>query len=160
MSKLANRGVKVRLIVDDVLAHGDELLLRDIHMHPNIEVKVYNPTINIGKHWTENHVMMVTDFDGINQRMHHKALIADGKLVVTGGRNVGDEYYDLNSDYNFRDRDVFLVGGTSSVIQSGFDFFWEDNHSVPIHELLPNGDEQPPKKHGEIKRLLLFTHLF
>ena len=52
----ANRG-KDRLIVDDVLAHGDELLLRDIHLHPNIEVKVYNPTINIGKHWTENHVM-------------------------------------------------------------------------------------------------------
>ena len=138
----ANRGVKVRLIVDDVLAHGDELLLRDIHFHPNIEVKVYNPTINIGKHWTEKSRNLVTDFDGINQRMHHKALIADGKLVVTGGRNVGDEYYDLNSDYNFRDRDIFLVGGTSSVIQAGFDFFWKDNHSVLIHELLPNGNLQ------------------
>ena len=119
----ANRGVRVRLIVDDVLAHGDELLLRDIHVHPNIEVKVYNPTINIGKHWTEKSRNVISDFDGINQRMHHKALIVDGKMVVTGGRNVGDEYYDLNSDYNFRDRDVMLIGGTSSVIQSGFDFF-------------------------------------
>ena len=138
----ANRGVKIRLVVDDVLAHGDELLLRDIHFHPNIEVKVYNPTINIGKHWTEKSRNLVTDFDGINQRMHHKALIADGKLVVTGGRNVGDEYYDLNSDYNFRDRDVLLVGGTSAVVQSGFDFFWEDPHSVPINQLLPDGDVQ------------------
>ena len=138
----ANRGVRVRLIVDDVLAHGDELLLRDIHFHPNIEVKVYNPTINIGKHWTEKSRNLISDFDGINQRMHHKALIVDGKMVVTGGRNVGDEYYDLNSDYNFRDRDVLLIGGTSSVIQSGFDFFWQDDHSVLINELLPDGNRQ------------------
>ena len=142
----ANRGVKVRLIVDDVLAHGDELLLRDINVHPNIDVKVYNPTINIGKHWTEKSRNVISDFDGINQRMHHKALIADGKMVVTGGRNVGDEYYDLNSDYNFRDRDVLLVGGTTSVVQSGFDFFWKDEHSVPIDRLLTDGDIQTAEK--------------
>jgi len=136
----ANRGVRVRLIVDDVLAHGDELLLRDIDVHPNIEVKVYNPTINIGKHWTEKSRNLLTDFEGINQRMHHKALIVDGKAVITGGRNVGDEYYDLNSEYNFRDRDVLLIGGTSSVIQEGFDFFWEDSHSVVINQLLPDGN--------------------
>lgn len=132
----AERGVKVRLMVDDVLAHGDEEILRDIHQHPNIEVKVYNPNINIGKHIGEKSKNLVTQFDAINQRMHHKTFIVDGTVTVTGGRNVGDEYFDLNNDYNFRDRDVLLVGGVTHSIQESFDLFWEDEHSVDILQLL------------------------
>ena len=132
----AERGVHIRLIVDDVLAHGDELLLRDMDAHPNIEIKVFNPNINIGKHWTEKSKNLVTQFDAINQRMHHKTFIVDGMVSVTGGRNVADEYYDLDDVYNFRDRDVALFGETVRVVSEGFTFFWDDPHSVPIADLL------------------------
>ncbi len=136
MVSAAERGVKVRLMVDDVLAHGDESILRDIHHHPNIDVKVYNPNINIGKTLTEKSKNLLTQFEDINQRMHHKTFIVDGKVAITGGRNVGDEYFDLNSDYNFRDRDVALFGGSVASINEGFEVFWDDAHSVPIHQLL------------------------
>ena len=136
MVAAAERGVRVRLIVDDVLAHGDESILRDIHQHPNIDVKVYNPNINIGKTLTEKSKNLLTQFDDINQRMHHKTFIVDGKVAVTGGRNVGDEYFDLNNDYNFRDRDVALFGGVVAAMNQGFDVFWDDAHSVSIHKLL------------------------
>lgn len=133
----AERGVKVRLMVDDVLAHGDEMVLRDIDMHPNIEVKVYNPNINIGKNFSQKSVNMLTQFEAINQRMHHKTFLVDGRVVITGGRNVGEEYYDLDSDYNFRDRDVALFGGVVGAVEEGFELFWTDPHSVNIASLLP-----------------------
>ena len=133
----AQRGVHIRLLVDDVLAHGDEYILRDLHSHPNIDVKVYNPNINIGRTLTEKSKNVLTEFESINQRMHHKAFIVDGSVVVTGGRNVGDEYYDLDDDYNFRDRDVALFGGTVDAVQESFELFWADDHSVGIHSLLP-----------------------
>lgn len=134
----AQRGVRIRLLVDDVLAHGDEFMLRDLHSHPNISVKVFNPNINIGKTLTEKSKNVVTQFEDINQRMHHKTFIVDGSVVVTGGRNVGDEYYDLDDDYNFRDRDVALFGGTVEAVQESFELFWKDEHSVGIHALLPS----------------------
>lgn len=150
----ADRGVHIRLIVDDVLAHGDELLLRDMDVHPNIEVKVFNPNINIGKHWTEKSKNLVTQFDAINQRMHHKTFIVDGMVSVTGGRNVADEYYDLDSVYNFRDRDVALFGGVVSSISEGFAFFWEDPHSVPMDSLLAH----PSIEIAEVSWNTLRTH--
>ena len=98
----------MRILLDDILAHGDEQVLLAIHEHPNITVKIFNPNINIGKATWSKVKKHPAYFDEINQRMHNKSLIIDGSYAVTGGRNVGDEYYDLNSNYNFRDRDVAL----------------------------------------------------
>ena len=102
----AERGVAVRMLVDDLLAHGDADLLHALNEHPNIQVRIYNPSINVGKSLSDKLINVSTRFRDVNQRMHNKTFIVDGNVVITGGRNVGDEYYDFDSVYNFRDRDV------------------------------------------------------
>ena len=134
--KAATRGVKVRLLVDDLLAHGDAQILLAVAKHPNFSVKIYNPNINIGKNMTDIIKSAVTDFRGINKRMHNKNFIVDQKVVITGGRNVGDEYYDFDQVYNFRDRDLLLIGGETKDIQRSFDQFWNSRLSVPIEKIL------------------------
>ena len=87
----AERGVYVRLLVDDTLAHGDSDLLFAVNAHPNFEVRIYNPNINIGKNIGHKITNTISDFRGINQRMHNKTFTVDGQISITGGRNVGDE---------------------------------------------------------------------
>ncbi len=132
----AERGVKVRVLVDDLLveADGEELLALDAH--PNLEIRIYNPNTNIGKSLPAKLFNIATDFRGINQRMHNKTFTVDGRIVITGGRNIADEYFDYNSEYNFRDRDVLLLGGITSTIQESFNQFWEDPLSRPVSELV------------------------
>ncbi|NMP14963.1 phospholipase D family protein [Thalassotalea sp. Y01] len=132
----ADRGVKVRLLVDDIMidASDDELL--KIDSHPNIEIRIYNPLANVGKNLAQKVYHLATDFHDFNQRMHNKAFIVDSKMVITGGRNVADEYFGYDQEYNFRDRDVFLLGGVSKQIQSSFDQYWQHALSVPVAKLL------------------------
>ena len=132
----AERGVKVRILVDDILAYGDADLLSIINEHDNVEVRIYNPNINIGKNIVQKVSATIRDFEEINQRMHNKTYIVDRSVSITGGRNLGDEYFDFNSDYNFRDRDVALLGGATNAVQDSFDHFWDDPHAVNISSLL------------------------
>lgn len=132
----AERGVKVRLLVDDLLAHGDAQLLLAVSLHPNMDVRIYNPNINIGKSLSKQITNVLTDFRGINQRMHNKTFIVDGQAVITGGRNVGDEYYDFHPSYNFRDRDILVLGAENKQIQDSFYQFWNSEYSVPIEKIL------------------------
>lgn len=134
--RAADRGVQVRMIVDDILveADADELLALDAH--PNLSIKIYNPTTNIGKNLPEKLYSLSTDFRGFNQRMHNKTFIVDGKVVITGGRNIADEYFDYDHDYNFRDRDVLLIGKAASDIQDSFNLFWDNELSVPVAEIV------------------------
>ena len=134
--RAADRGVRVRLLVDDFMleADGDKLLALDAH--PNIEIRLYNPTANIGKNLPTKLFNLTTDFRGFNQRMHNKTFIVDGQVVITGGRNIADEYFDYDHEYNFRDRDVLLIGGASADVQRSFDVFWENALSVPVGKLV------------------------
>ena len=141
----AERGVKVRLIVDDVLAHGDAEILLAVNAHPNLEVRVYNPNVNIGKGLSDIINAVVTDFRGVNQRMHNKTFIVDQTMAITGGRNVGAEYYDFHEQYNFRDRDLLLMGGATSQLQSSFNTFWADTLSVPLERVLVPEDPAKPE---------------
>ena len=134
--RAADRGVKVRLLVDDIMveADADELLALDAH--PNLSIKIYNPTANIGKNLPQKLLSLTTDFRGFNQRMHNKTFIVDGQVVITGGRNIADEYFDYDHEYNFRDRDVLLIGKVSTVVQHSFDRFWADPLSVPVTDIV------------------------
>jgi putative cardiolipin synthase len=134
--RAADRGVHVRLLVDDFMleAEGEALLALDAH--PNLEIRLYNPTANIGKNLPEKLFNLTTDFRGFNQRMHNKVFIVDGTVAITGGRNFADEYFDYDHEYNFRDRDVLLLGGASADIQRSFNLFWDNPLSVPIGSLV------------------------
>ena len=124
------------MIVDDILAHGDAELLLAIDDHPNVEVRIYNPNVNIGKGLSDIIGAAVTNFRSVNQRMHNKTFIVDEVMTITGGRNVGSEYFDFHQTYNFRDRDVLLMGGVTREIQSSFNAFWEHELTVPLERLL------------------------
>ena len=139
--KAAERGIKVRLLVDDIMidATGHELL--KLAAHENISIKIYNPMTNIGKNIVDKMVNLITDFHGLNQRMHNKTFTVDGQVSITGGRNVADEYFGYDHLYNFRDRDVLLLGGKTRDIQTSFNLFWDDALSVPVEKLVSSKDE-------------------
>ncbi len=133
--RAADRGVRVRVLVDDLLLEADAAELLALDAHPNLEIRIYNPNINLGKRLPRKLFNTVTDFRGINQRMHNKTFTVDGRIVITGGRNIADEYFDYDHDYNFRDRDVLLLGGVASRVESVFEQFWNDPRSRPVGEL-------------------------
>ena len=146
--RAADRGVKVRLLVDDMLIDTklEEVLMLD--SHPNIEIKIYNTGVNLGKNIVGKITKFATAFHLANQRMHNKTFLVDGKIVITGGRNIADEYFDYDHEYNFRDRDVLLIGKTASDVQRSFNEFWNHALSKPVAELgsLPENVSTNPKR--------------
>ena len=88
--RAADRGVKVRILVDDVMVEADDEKLLILDSHKNISIKIYNPSTNVGKNLSNKVYNLTHDFRGANQRMHNKTFIVDGKVVITGGRNIAD----------------------------------------------------------------------
>ena len=120
--RAADRGVKVRMLVDDIMLDVSEEDVLALSAHPNFEIRIYNP--NPGKNGFQKVIHATRDFRGFNQRMHNKTFIVDGRVAITGGRNIADEYFDYDQEYNFRDRDVMLVGAAAATIQQSFESFW------------------------------------
>ncbi len=139
--RAADRGVRVRLLVDDFMLEAEGRALLALDAHPNLEIRLYNPTTNIGKNLPTKLFTLATDFRGFNQRMHNKTFIVDGRVVITGGRNIADEYFDYDHAYNFRDRDVLLLGGAAGDVQRSFETFWTSALSVPVSSLVRAGTE-------------------
>ena len=133
----------MRLLVDDLLIEDDGIFLQALARHPNIEIKIYNPNFNIGKSLSDKLINSARDFRGVNQRMHNKTFIVDGKVMITGGRNVADEYYDYDRSFSFRDRDILLIGDAVEAANASFDAFWKHHLSVAI-EPLPKQELQVP----------------
>jgi cardiolipin synthase C len=127
----ADRGVRVRLLVDDIYAGGAEQAIADFDHHPQVEVRLFNPWRSRGsavaRMWES-----VTAFSRINHRMHNKLLSADGAAVVLGGRNLGDEYFDADDRTGFRDLDVVGIGPVAAQASVSFDEFWNSETSIPI----------------------------
>ena len=132
--RAADRGVRVRVIVDDLLIKVPPKSLLALTLHPNIDIRIYNPKSSVGVPLAKKIANVVTDFHGVNQRMHDKTLIVDGKVGITGGRNMAAEYYDYNHEYNFRDRDALLLGAAVKTMQESFERFWNSELSVRVED--------------------------
>ena len=130
--RAADRGVKIRMLVDDIMLDVTETDVLALNAHPNFEIRIYNA--NPGKNRVQQAYNAATDFQGINQRMHNKTFVVDGHVAITGGRNIADEYFDYDQQYNFRDRDVMLIGVGADSIQQSFDSFWEHPLAMTIAE--------------------------
>ena len=139
--RAADRGVNVRILVDDIMVDADAEDILTLDAHPNISIKVYNPGMNLGKNIISKVKKLTTDFRSANQRMHNKTFIVDNKVAITGGRNVADEYFDYDHEYNFRDRDVLLMGKVTRDITSSFNDFWNDKISVKVREVVQSKNE-------------------
>jgi len=122
--RAAERGVRVRLLLDDNNTSGLDELLAAVNRHPNIELRLFNPFAHRGFRALD----FLTDFELANRRMHNKAFIADGQLAVLGGRNVGDEYFGAGNTMSFADLDVLLAGKIVPEVEASFDDYW--NHGL------------------------------
>ncbi|WP_187669286.1 phospholipase D-like domain-containing protein [Zestomonas carbonaria] len=136
--KAADRGVRVRLLVDDMDARAKHYGFAALSAHPNIAVRHFNPFSS--RYGTVSKVLeALQSFNRINHRMHNKTWIADGRLAVAGGRNLGDEYFDASPVVNFSDLDFAMVGPVVKEAAESFDRYWNASVTYPV-ELLAPGD--------------------
>jgi putative cardiolipin synthase len=134
--RAAERGVSVRVIVDDLLIDAEDQTLLLLSAHENVSIRIYNPNVTVGTSFFDRIVNAVTQFRSLNQRMHDKTAIFDGVAGITGGRNMADEYFDFDQAYNFRDRDILLLGPAVSDMQENFEEFWSSELAVPVETVL------------------------
>ena len=130
--KAADRGVKVRLLMDDNNAKKMEGIYLALDQHQNIDVKLYNPYRF--RHYRA--MDMVLDLKRINRRMHNKSFIADNQISLIGGRNMSNQYYNVSDNYQFSDVDVMLVGSASDEIIHSFDEYWNDEYAFPVKQIV------------------------
>lgn len=134
--RAADRGVRVRVIVDDFLLDAPDESMLALAAHANIEVRIYNPTNSVGVTIPERALGIISNFRSFNQRMHDKTFIVDGQVAITGGRNMADEYFDYDHEYNFRDRDILLLGPVVGEMQNSFENFWQSDLAVRVEDLI------------------------
>ncbi|MEH6586348.1 MAG: phospholipase D family protein [Halioglobus sp.] len=132
----ADRGVRVRILLDDSFTPHQDLALHHLDLHPNIELRLYNPYHNRPANLAGRTVFNLGDFSRVNHRMHNKALIVDGQAVILGGRNLADEYFGFHVDYNFRDMEVLAMGQSVSAVSRHFDGFWNSGWAFPIDQVV------------------------
>ena len=130
--RAADRGVRVRFLLDDIFTTvpDDSFLL--INQHPNIEVRIFNPVSRRGI----SALNFMAHFKQANRRMHNKSFIADNVVSIVGGRNIADEYFQLKSDSVFIDFDILAVGPVVTEISNSFDEYWNHSRAVPIEQFI------------------------
>lgn len=138
----ADRGVKVRMLIDDTFTLNQDQILSDIDHHPNIEVRIYNPFKRRYNSFSIRFLMNVSEFSRIDHRMHNKVLIVDNHVTIMGGRNLGDEYFGLHSEANFRDMDLLANGNISPFLSTVFDIYWANPWSFPVEKVLHKKPKQ------------------
>lgn len=134
----ADRGVRVRLLIDDMDARSRDAVLMALDRHPLIEIRLFNPFATrsgtlrtLGEFFTRGW--------RLNHRMHNKSWIADGRIALVGGRNIGDEYFSASPGVNFVDLDVLLAGAAVEEATRSYDEYWNSESSVPIAHLRRTG---------------------
>lgn len=133
--RAADRGVKVRVIVDDLLVEAEDITLLALAKHPNVEIRIYNPKHRVGTNVGKRLWNILADFKSANQRMHDKTFVVDDVVAITGGRNMASEYFNFHHEANFRDRDALILGKAVADIRQNFDNFWQHPLSVPVEKI-------------------------
>ncbi|TBR26391.1 phospholipase D family protein, partial [bacterium] len=149
--RAAERGVRVRVIVDDLMVDAPTDRLLALAAHPNVDIKIYNPNLNLGQNRLKRLWNSVKSLRAVNQRMHDKTFVVDGAAAITGGRNVADEYFDYDHAYNFRDRDVLVLGPAAGQMAASFARFWEHPLSVPVETALAALPAPTPERVSAIR---------
>lgn len=162
--RAADRGVRVRLLVDDLLYFGKDKKIAALDAHPHVDVRLFNP-------WAERSspggrlVEFLSQMDRLNSRMHNKLMLADGRVAICGGRNIGDHYFGLGESYNFHDLDLLGVGPVAVKLQNAFDAYWNSRVVAAGHhlgkddtKLLRKLREKQQKKLAEDPHLARFPH--
>jgi putative cardiolipin synthase len=141
----ADRGVRVRLLLDDIHTAKLDRILAAAATHPNIEVRLFNPFVHRRARWLD----ALADFRRISRRMHNKSLTADNAVTIVGGRNIGAEYFGAKPDLDFSDLDLLIVGAVVAGVSAQFDQYWNSRQAYPIEALV----KAPPKGTDSLRAL-------
>jgi cardiolipin synthase C len=133
LRRAADRGVRVRLLLDDNNTKGLDPTLAALDAHPRIEVRLFNPFMQRSL----RPLGYLVDFSRLNRRMHNKSVTADGAATIVGGRNIGDEYFAAGGDLGFVDLDIVAVGPVVEAVAKSFDDYWRCDSAYPVDRLLP-----------------------
>ncbi len=151
--RAADRGVRVRILVDDgETMPGDEKIAL-LDAHPNIEVRVFNPFAYRGHSPLIRAIEFTASGGRLDYRMHNKLFVADNAIALVGGRNVADEYFQIDPKTQFADDDVFSVGPVVSELSHSFDRYWNDASSIPVPALY--GAKSTPDALADYRRELV-----
>jgi phosphatidylserine/phosphatidylglycerophosphate/cardiolipin synthase-like enzyme len=142
----ARRGVRVRILLDDFNAAGRNAEVLRLDLEPGIEVRMFNPVTGSRRSQAGRMLGSLFDFQRIQQRMHNKVFIADNALAVTGGRNLGDEYFGQGHNSNFLDLDVLVAGRLVPELSRSFDHYWNHELAYPVQSLLTPDEKELFKK--------------
>jgi putative cardiolipin synthase len=143
--RAAQRGVRVRLLLDGIHTGDVEGTLAVLSEFKNIEIRIFNPFATRDDGLGGRVLKALTDIESVNYRMHNKALIADNQMAIIGGRNLGDEYFEENTNLTFRDIDILTAGPVTAGISRSFDDYWNDRQAQPIGRL-QRPDHDPVKR--------------
>jgi putative cardiolipin synthase len=135
--RAADRGVRVRILLDDLGTNADDNVLMSLDAHPEIEIRLFNPVASRAFRM----LGALGDFGRVNRRMHNKAFIADNQRAVLGGRNIGDEYFGAHAEMDYGDLDVAITGPVVNKISSSFDEYWNSPVVYPIKALTGRGGD-------------------
>ena len=125
--KAADRGVRVRLLVDDMDLSGRDMGAAALDSHPNMEVRIFNPfSRNVGRM-----SQFVTRLGSVTRRMHNKSFTVDNQVAILGGRNIGNEYFEADPDLAFADLDVLVIGQEVRDVSYAFDLYWNSELAYP-----------------------------
>ena len=140
----SERGVRVRLIIDDLYTAGQDPLLIGLDAYPNVEVRLFNPFPAGRQNFLTRFAVNMPEFDRVHRRMHNKLFIADGVMAVVGGRNIADEYFMASAGANFVDLDTFVIGTILPRLSFLFDEYWNSERVLPVRSIVHSdlSDEQ------------------
>ena len=133
LRRAADRGVRIRLLLDDNNTSGLDGLLAALDSHPYIDIRLFNAFRNRRWRW----LGFLTDFARLNRRMHNKSFTADERVTIVGGRNIGDEYFGASRDTLFIDLDVLAVGAVVAEVAQDFQRYWTSASATPAETVLP-----------------------
>jgi len=150
--KAADRGVRVRLLVDDMGLEGKDRGAMALDHHPNIELRIFNPF----SRKTGRTLQFITGFGTKTRRMHNKSFTVDNQLTILGGRNIGDEYFDAQPDLAFADLDVLAMGPVVNQVSTSFDRYWNHELAYPALTLMgkPPSLEQITEKRQQLNKFI------
>ena len=146
--KAADRGVRIRLLIDDISTRNMEELLAGLASHPNLELRLFNPFANRRFRGAD-----AWDFARLNRRMHNKSLTADNQVTIVGGRNIAREYFAANMEYNFGDLDTLAIGPVVQDTSAMFDAFWAHERAVPYEQLSEQQPDQGERLAAAVAKL-------
>jgi putative cardiolipin synthase len=140
--KAADRGVRVRILVDDIYLIGADRTIAALSQHPQIEMRMFNPANRRTGSIVVRGLEMLGNIEQLNHRMHNKLIVADNRFAIVGGRNLGNEYFGLNPKHNFTDFDVLAFGPVAKKVSASFDIYWNNQWAYPGEALLQNYKDQ------------------